>query len=86
MAAPTVAGLAPIEKLGLQCGHMPNAEPKKTMVVKIRVDPKQHSYLEFAAAQAHLPIGTWMRQFCLSEADRLIRNAAAAKRRQRSKK
>ena len=60
---------------------MATPEPKKTMLVRIRVDPKEHRDLEFAAKQAHLPVGTWMRQLCLAEAERVIRQQAARKRR-----
>lgn len=50
--------------------HM-KGDPRKDVVVRVRVDPRQREDLEWAARKNGLELSTWMRQLSLKEADRL---------------
>lgn len=51
--------------------------PRKTLTLRVRVDPQQREDLEWAARRNGLDLSTWMRQLSLKEADRMKRTNRA---------
>ena len=53
-------------------------QPRKDMVIKIRVDPTQNADFHWASRRLGVQLSTWLRQLALAEVRRLKTNMARA--------